>query len=63
MSAIPEAIKREGDKIVVNELGCKSCGMCQPVCPTGAIQLKNFTENQLLDEIIPLAGGHVHVVE
>ena len=41
----------------VNEVACKSCGMCMPACPTGAIQLINFSDNQLLDEIIAVSGG------
>ena len=31
--------------------------MCMPVCPTGAIQLINFRDDQLLDEIIAVSGG------
>ena len=42
---------------MVNEVACKSCGMCMPVCPTGAIQLLNFSDDQLLDEIIAISGG------
>jgi heterodisulfide reductase subunit A len=41
----------------INEIACKSCGMCMPVCPTGAIQLINFSDDQLLDEIIAVSGG------
>jgi len=41
----------------VNEVACKSCGMCMPVCPTKAIQLINFKDEQLLDEIIAVSGG------
>ncbi|MFW9988652.1 MAG: 4Fe-4S binding protein [Candidatus Odinarchaeota archaeon] len=41
----------------INEVACKSCGMCMPVCPTGAIQLLNFSDDQLLDEIIAISGG------
>jgi len=52
-------------KIKVNDIACKACGLCQAACPTGAIQLKNFQEDQLHDEIVALAetpkeGGHVH---
>ena len=43
----------------VNEIACKSCGMCMPACPTAAIQLLNFTDDQLLDEIVPISGGGV----
>lgn len=44
---------------VVNEVACRSCGMCMPACPTGAIQLLNFSDDQLKDEIKILAGGEV----
>ena len=54
----PAAIQINDDGIpMVNEVACKSCGMCMPACPTGAIQLLNFSDKQLLDEIIPIAGG------
>ncbi len=41
----------------VNEIACRSCGMCMPSCPTMAIQLINFTEDQMHDEIIAVSGG------
>jgi len=41
--------------VAVNEVACKSCGLCMPACPTGAIQLLNFREDQLAEEIKPLA--------
>jgi heterodisulfide reductase subunit A len=44
---------------MVNEVACKSCGMCMPACPTGAIQLLNFSDEQLLDEIVAVSGGGV----
>jgi heterodisulfide reductase subunit A len=56
----PSALKFDNGKVVLNEVACKSCGLCQASCPTGAIQLVNFTEDELRDEIIPLSGGHIH---
>jgi len=54
----PAAIEINDDGTpMVNEIACKSCGMCMPVCPTGAIQLLNFSDEQLLDEIIAISGG------
>ena len=53
----PVAIAREEGKIVIKDVACKACGMCQPVCPTGAIQLKNSRDDELYDEIIALTGG------
>lgn len=47
----------EKGKPSVNEVACKSCGMCMPVCPTNAIELINFSDDQLLDEIIAVSGG------
>ncbi|MFX1389524.1 MAG: 4Fe-4S binding protein [Promethearchaeota archaeon] len=56
----PAAIEINDDGTpMVNEVACKSCGMCMPVCPTGAIQLLNFSDDQLLDEIIAISGGGV----
>jgi heterodisulfide reductase subunit A len=56
----PAAIEiNDDEKPIVNEVACKSCGMCMPVCPTGAIQLLNFSDDQLLDEIIAISGGGV----
>jgi heterodisulfide reductase subunit A len=51
------AIKRNDEgKVEVNPISCKSCGLCQPGCPTGAIQLINFREDELHDEIIAITG-------
>ncbi|MFX1287691.1 MAG: 4Fe-4S binding protein [Promethearchaeota archaeon] len=47
----------ENGKPTVNEVACRSCGMCMPSCPTKAIQLINFTDDQLYDEIIAVSGG------
>jgi heterodisulfide reductase subunit A len=56
----PAAIQINNEGIpIVNEVACKSCGMCMPACPTGAIQLLNFSDTQLLDEIIAVSGGGV----
>lgn len=52
----PVALFRTDDnQVAVNEVACKSCGLCVPACPTGAIQLLNFREDELADEIKPLA--------
>jgi heterodisulfide reductase subunit A len=54
----PAAIEVNDDGTpMINEVACKSCGMCMPACPTGAIQLLNFSDDQLLDEIIAVSGG------
>jgi heterodisulfide reductase subunit A len=53
-SAIKE---NEEGRVEVNAVSCKSCGLCQPGCPTGAIQLINFREDELYDEIIAITGN------
>jgi len=63
-SCNPAAISwNEEGRPEVNEVACRSCGMCMPACPTGAIQLLNFRDDQLLDEIVPISGGGVVCIE
>ena len=40
-----------GKKAVVNPILCKGDGLCNAKCPTGAIQLKHFTDKGLLAQI------------
>jgi heterodisulfide reductase subunit A len=42
---------RQGKKAVVNPVLCKGDGLCNAKCPTGAIQLKHFTDEELLAQI------------
>ena len=42
---------REGQKAVVNPVLCKGDGLCNAKCPTGAIFLKHFTDDDLLRQI------------
>ena len=47
---------RQGKKAVVNPILCKGDGLCNAKCPTGAIQLKHFTDEELsaqVDAAIP----------
>ena len=61
-SCAPNAIFKDKEDVVqINEAACKSCGLCMPGCPTSAIQLMNFSEEQMLGEIVPLAGGKADV--
>jgi heterodisulfide reductase subunit A len=42
---------RQGEKAVVNPVLCKGDGLCCAKCPTGAIQLKHFTDEGILAQI------------
>ena len=41
----------QGKKARVNPVLCKGDGLCNPKCPTGAIFLKHFTDEELLSQI------------
>jgi len=41
----------QGRKAFVNPILCKGDGLCNSVCPTGAIQLKHYTDEELLAQI------------
>ena len=41
----------EGRKAVVNPILCKGDGLCNAVCPTAAISLKHFTDEELVSQI------------
>jgi heterodisulfide reductase subunit A len=47
---------REGKKAVVNPVLCKGDGLCNAKCPTGAIFLKHFTDEDLLSQIDAAVG-------
>jgi heterodisulfide reductase subunit A len=42
---------REGSKAVVNPVLCKGDGLCNAKCPTGAVFLKHFTDEDILSQI------------
>lgn len=42
---------RQAKKAVVNPVICKGDGLCNAKCPTGAIYLKHFTDEELLSQI------------
>jgi heterodisulfide reductase subunit A len=43
--------KRQGQKAMVNPVLCKGDGLCNAKCPTGAIFLKHFTDEELFSAI------------
>jgi heterodisulfide reductase subunit A len=47
---------RQGQKAVVNPVLCKGDGLCNAKCPTGAIYLKHFTDEDLLNQIDAAIG-------
>ncbi len=42
---------RQGEKAVVNPVLCKGDGLCNVKCPTGAIVLKHYTDEEVLCQI------------
>ncbi|CAG0958381.1 heterodisulfide reductase subunit A2 [Anaerolineae bacterium] len=42
---------KQGKKVTINPVLCKGDGLCNAKCPTGAIQLKHYTDEELLSEI------------
>jgi len=46
-----------GIKAVVNPILCKGDGVCNAKCPTHAVVLKHFTDEEILSQIDAAAGG------
>ncbi len=42
---------KQGNKVKVNPVLCKGDGLCNSKCPTGAIQLKHYTDEEILCQI------------
>ncbi len=55
-NAIEFCSTKQGKKAVVNPVLCKGDGLCNPKCPTGAIFLKHFTDEDLLSQIDAAVG-------
>jgi len=45
------AILAENNTVTINEAICNGCGSCIPYCPKNAIDLRHYTEEQLIAEI------------
>ncbi len=50
-SAIEFRETRQGRKAVVNPVICKGDGLCNAMCPTGAISLKHYTDEEIISQI------------
>ena len=46
----------QGRKAGINPALCKGDGLCNTKCPTGAIQLKHFTDKELMSQIDAASG-------
>jgi len=43
---------RDGKRVShVNEAVCKGCGTCGAACPSGAIAMHHFTDEQILAQV------------
>ncbi|TFF90972.1 MAG: CoB--CoM heterodisulfide reductase iron-sulfur subunit A family protein [Promethearchaeota archaeon] len=51
--------KNEDDEIVIIEALCKGCGLCGASCTKKAIEIKHFTNEQILSEIYALGGREI----
>ncbi len=50
----------QGKKARVNPVLCKGDGLCNSRCPTGAIYLKHYTDEEMLgqiDAVVPAVAG------
>jgi heterodisulfide reductase subunit A len=53
---------KQGKKAVVNPVICKGDGLCNSKCPTAAISLKHYTDEEMLAEI-DAAGSEEEIVQ
>ncbi|MBE0646193.1 MAG: CoB--CoM heterodisulfide reductase iron-sulfur subunit A family protein [Bacteroidales bacterium] len=49
--AIEFSEEGQGKKAMVNSILCKGDGLCNVVCPTSAISLKHYTDEELINQI------------
>jgi heterodisulfide reductase subunit A len=50
-----------GRRARVNPVLCKGDGLCNAMCPTGAISLRHYTEDELLAQIDAIVPEQVSV--
>jgi heterodisulfide reductase subunit A-like polyferredoxin/coenzyme F420-reducing hydrogenase delta subunit/glycine cleavage system H lipoate-binding protein len=42
------------NRVIINELACQGCGVCASQCPQNAIQVRNFTDDQVAAQLAAL---------
>ena len=42
------------NRAIINELACQGCGICASQCPNEAIQIRNFTDDQVATQLAAL---------
>ena len=61
-NCVYDAIDTTGDYFKVLDVSCQACGKCSVVCPTGAIDLQRFAEDEItkqVDGILKEAPGSI----
>ncbi len=54
---------KQGKKAKVNPVLCKGDGLCNAKCPTGAIQLKHYTDQEIVNQIDAVTLGEEGIEE
>ncbi|HPR41207.1 MAG TPA: hydrogenase iron-sulfur subunit [Candidatus Methanofastidiosa archaeon] len=50
-NCVYDAIDTTGEDFKVLDVSCQACGKCSVICPTGAIDLQLYTEDQLIKQV------------
>lgn len=51
-----DAIIREGDRVIFNEVACQGCGVCSAACPISLPQLREYSDDTLRSQMEILLG-------